>query len=441
MRKKLFCLALAACIFAGQTFTVRADLEQDYREEAAWAESMMDATYEAIDQLYAQKQELEYQESVVSENLYNVMVALELLTNDISVKEAEIQKTEEDLDKANNAKSKQYESMKQRIQYIYEKGGDDAWFQMLLDAENVSDLLTRAEYTQQMYDADRKALEKFVNTISEVQKLEDKYVQEKVDMEALQEEYQATSDELEYQLSLIRESQGDCEDEIAWAYQQATEYANILVEATAMYEQLEAERIAAEEAAAAEAAAAAAAGTYIPEEFLDEDGNVDETYLQQVTESLTVYDEEGNAVSAVEAAQTGETYYDADGDVVDAAAAVSSVSSGSGNAIVDFATQFVGNPYVWGGTSLTNGADCSGFAQSVYANFGINLPRTSYEQENAGYEVSYADAQPGDLICYGSHVAIYMGDGKIVHASNSTDGIKVSDNAAYRTITSVRRLV
>ena len=117
-------------------------------------------------------------------------------------------------------------------------------------------------------------------------------------------------------------------------------------------------------------------------------------------------------------------------------------SSGSGgSSVVDYAKQFVGNPYVWGGTSLTSGADCSGFVQSVYNNFGVSLPRTSYEQQNAGREVSYSEAQPGDLICYGGHVAIYMGDGKIVHASNSRDGIKVSDNAAYRTILSVRRLV
>ena len=108
---------------------------------------------------------------------------------------------------------------------------------------------------------------------------------------------------------------------------------------------------------------------------------------------------------------------------------------------MDYATQFVGNPYVWGGTSLTNGADCSGFVQSVYANFGVSLPRTSYEQQNAGTEVSYADAQPGDLSCYGGHVAIYMGNGQIVHASNSQDGIKISNDATYRTIVSVRRLV
>ena len=114
-------------------------------------------------------------------------------------------------------------------------------------------------------------------------------------------------------------------------------------------------------------------------------------------------------------------------------------TSDLGQQIANFACQFVGNPYVWGGTSLTGGADCSGFTQSVYAQFGYSLPRTSYEQQNWGTEVSYADAQPADLICYGGHVAIYMGNAHIVHASNSRDGIKISNNAAYRTILSVRR--
>ena len=122
-------------------------------------------------------------------------------------------------------------------------------------------------------------------------------------------------------------------------------------------------------------------------------------------------------------------------------ATASATTMSKGQSVVNYAKRFLGNPYRWGGTSLTSGADCSGFVQSVYANFGVSLPRTSYEQQNAGYEVSYADAQPGDLICYGGHVAIYMGNGQIVHASNARDGIKVSDNAAYRTITSVRRLV
>ena len=113
---------------------------------------------------------------------------------------------------------------------------------------------------------------------------------------------------------------------------------------------------------------------------------------------------------------------------------------GSGQAVVDYACQFIGNPYVWGGTSLTNGADCSGFVQSVYAHFGISLPRTSGEMRGAGREVSYSEAIPGDIICYDGHVGIYMGDGQIVNAINSRHGIGIL-SATYDHIITVRRLL
>lgn len=111
-----------------------------------------------------------------------------------------------------------------------------------------------------------------------------------------------------------------------------------------------------------------------------------------------------------------------------------------GQQIVDYACQFIGNPYVWGGTSLTNGADCSGFVQSVFAEFGVNLPRTSGEMRSVGTEVSYENALPGDIICYDGHVGIYMGDGQIVNAINSRRGIGVL-SATYSTILTVRRLI
>lgn len=112
-----------------------------------------------------------------------------------------------------------------------------------------------------------------------------------------------------------------------------------------------------------------------------------------------------------------------------------------GRQIADFGLQFVGNPYVYGGTSLTNGADCSGFVQSVYKNFGISLPRTSGEQGACGTPVGSLDAaQPGDLIWYSGHIGIYIGNGQIVHASTSRTGIIVS-NANYRPILSIRRIV
>ncbi len=118
----------------------------------------------------------------------------------------------------------------------------------------------------------------------------------------------------------------------------------------------------------------------------------------------------------------------------------SGAGSSSGNAVAGFASQFVGNPYVYGGTSLTNGADCSGFVMSVYANFGVSLPHSSSAMRGVGYEVSLADAQPGDIICYSGHVAIYCGNNTVVHASTAATGIKYTSPANYKNVICVRRI-
>ncbi|MDO5136156.1 MAG: NlpC/P60 family protein [Eubacteriales bacterium] len=449
MKKRIVCLTLALMMMGTQMVSVSASREDELREEQAWTSQQLDATYSRINELWAQKQQLESEIAVLDENLVNVMVSIQTLEGDIASKEADIEKTQQDLVKAQNAKDKQYEAMKKRIQYLYEKGGSDAWFQMMMNADNLADLLTRAEYTQKMYEQDRKSLEKYANTIEQVQMLEERYTQEKAELESMKQEYEAESQNLQYQLEVKRATSADCEDEIAYAEMQATQYANLLMEQQAEIERLEAERIAAEEearrqqeaAAAAAAAAQAEAEAYAQSEQsgygYEESGEYTEptyaepTYTEPSYSDETQYDEYGNVIDTENTVDASEY----------TASSSDSSYSGSGSSVVDYATQFVGNPYVWGGTSLTSGADCSGFVQSVYSNFGVSLPRTSYEQQNAGTEVSYADAQPGDLICYGGHVAIYMGDGKIVHASNAKDGIKVSNNAAYRTITSVRRLV
>ena len=454
MKKRIVCLTLALMMTAAQVVSVSASREDELREEQAATSAQLDATYAQIDQLYSAKQQLQDEINTLDANLVNVMVSIQTLEGDISNKQADIEQTQADLQKAQNAKDKQYAAMKQRIQYLYEKGGSEAWFQMMMSADNLSDLLTKAEYTQKMYDYDRKSLETYANTIEQVTNLGNQYQREKSELEGMKQEYEAESANLQTQIDTKKANSADCDNEIAYAQEMANEYANLIQEQQAEIEQLEAERIAAEEEARrqaeaeAEAAAAAAA----------------EEAAQQ--ENQTVYDEDGNEVDADEAAENGDTVCDEDGNEVDPSEVTSSddgvkydeygnvidsdntvdpdsvsssSSSGSGSSIVDYATQFVGNPYVWGGTSLTGGADCSGFTQSVYAQFGYSLPRTSYEQQNWGTEVSYADAQPGDLICYGGHVAIYMGNGQIVHASNSRDGIKISNDATYRTILSVRR--
>ena len=469
MKKRIVCLILALLMSATQVVSVSASREDELREEQAITSQQLDATYSRMDELAYAKSQLENEISELDSNLVSVMVSIDTLKGDIDNKEVDIIRTKQDLAKAQKARDKQYENMKLRIQALYEQGGDTAWFQMMLNSDDLSELLTRAENTQQMYEQDRKNLDKYVNTINEVNNLKTQYESDKAELEEMKASYEEQSYNLQCQIDEKKAASADYENEIAYAQQQATEYANLLAEQTAEIQRLEAERIAAEEEArrqaeeeaarqAAEEAAAeeAAANAQEDEESDSEDveydevGNAVDNTDDSESEDDEEYDENGDDDTS-----SDDVEYDEYGNVIDSDNTVSaddyeneqssssdsSSYSGSGSSVVDYATQFVGNPYVWGGTSLTNGADCSGFVQSVYANFGISLPRTSYEQQYAGTEVSYADAQPGDLICYGGHVAIYMGNGRIVHASNSVDGIKISDNAAYRTIVSVRRLV
>lgn len=512
MKKKIVCYMLALVVTFAQVVNVGATREEQLRVEQESTNNSLNEAYATIESLEVQKAALSAEINELDQELVNVMVAVNVLKKDISNKETAIKKTKDDLKVAEENKDEQYEAMKKRIQFLYEKGGDSAWLQVLFESKNLPDLLNKAEYTQQMYEYDRENLQKFEDTVEGVKELGVQLEAEKaelVDMKTQQEAQQAS---LESQLEEKRSASEDYEAQIATAQSQAEEYASLLQQQTEEIARLEAERLAAEEearrqaqaAAEAEAAArraeearlaeeaekearrqaqaaqeaaeaeAAATATVTPaeedvEDITEDIENIADLEPEDTEEEETVTDDgmgiiddgtedtatgdDGTEIGSADGTGSDAVQTDEYGNVIDSSTSGTgdvttpavSTGSGAGQDVVNYALQFVGNPYVWGGTDPVNGADCSGFVQSVYAHFGVALNRTSEAQMSNGVSVPYSQAQPGDLICYGSHIAIYMGNGQIVHASNSAPypagGIKVSDNAAYRTILDVRRVI
>ena len=193
MKKRIVCLTLALMMSTMQVVSVSASREDELREEQAITSQQLDATYSRMDELANAKAQLESEISELDSSLVSVMVSIDTLKNDIDNKEVDIIKTKQDLAKAQKARDTQYENMKKRIQCLYEQGGDTAWFQMMLNSEDLSDLLTRAENTQQMYEQDRKNLDKYVNTIEEVKNLKAQYESDKAELEEMKSSYEEQS--------------------------------------------------------------------------------------------------------------------------------------------------------------------------------------------------------------------------------------------------------
>ncbi|MGI6012281.1 MAG: NlpC/P60 family protein [Ruminococcus sp.] len=465
MKKKVLCLFLAAVISSTQIASVFADREADLRSAREATSSQLDAANSQINELEAKKQALQAEIDQMDAELVDIMVAIDVLADEISQKETEIEETKAELAEAEADRDKQYEDMKLRIQYIYENGGGEGWAQLLLSENDLSSILNKAEYTQKLYEYDRDSLEKYKAVVQEVKDLGDRLASEKADLEVMQNDYKEQQGTLEAALEEKKATSADYENQIAVAQEQAAEYKALIEEQTAEIQAIQAEkqraaeeaaRKAAEEEARKQAAAEEAARAEeeseesSEEESGSEDADSQETYEETSAEEEESSNEEAssNDEEYYEDSSEDEEYYEEESyeeeesdDYYEEDSSSDVSYSGTGQAVADYACQFVGNPYVWGGTSLTNGADCSGFIMSVYANFGVSLPHSSAAMRSCGTEVSYSEAMPGDIICYSGHVAIYLGGGSIVHASNERDGIKISGNAAYRTILSVRRVI
>lgn len=461
MKKRILCLTLGLMLTISQAVPAGAASRKDQlKQDKAAAQSQLAAQESKINNLEDQKQTLSAEIDQLDSDLVNIMVEIEILDGELSDKEVQIEQTKADLAVAEENKQKQYEAMKKRIQYLYEKGGDDAWAQMLFQASDFTSLLNQAEYVQQMYDSDRNSLEEFKETVQQVKDLGDQLDSEKAELEEMNQEYQNRQASMQTQLEEKKATSSDYDAQIAQAQNQAAQYTELIRQQNAEIQKIEEEeKKAAEEAArkAAEEAAKKAAAEEAAKKAQEEANKkaADEAAKKAAEASKKSSSASGSNTAASSGSSTssknntsGSSSSAATSKDNGSSSSSSSGSSGSsvsynptGQSVVNYACQFVGNPYVWGGTSLTNGADCSGFIMSVYAKFGVSLPHSSGAMAGCGRGVSYSEAMPGDIICYAGHVAIYMGGGQIVHASNAKDGIKISGNAAYRPIVAVRRVL
>lgn len=344
--------------------------------------------------------------------MVSLLTDINLIEEAIRTKEEEIEVTQADYDTAVAVKEEQYESMKVRIKFMYEQG-EMSYIQLFMESLSVSDMVNKAEYVEKLYEYDRKLLDEYQATVEEVAALQDQLEEEKSELQTSQYELEEEEAYLEEVLAQKKDEYENYSVMLAKAQQEAAAYTTKIKQETAQIRQLEEEE------------------RKRKEEEERKRKEEEERLKAEQEQLLAQQGQSGESQSSSESSQTSSK---------ETSPPVSSSGSGKGQEIANYACQFVGNPYVAGGTSLTNGADCSGFVMSVYKNFGYSLPRSSYAQSSVGKSVSYSEAQPGDIIYYGGHVAIYIGNGRIVHASTERTGIK-TESATYRSIITIRRIV
>ena len=425
MRKKLFSLFLLVMVAVTSVQPVYATSSSELKKQREEKESQknstqseLDAINDQISDLSGEKEDVDAQIDEPTGQIAEIMVSVDLMEEEIADTQEQIVQAQSDYDAAKVKEEEQYTAMKKRIQYLYEKG-ENSYLQILLEAKSWGDLLNKAEYVQEIYTYDRKMLDDYAATVKEVAQLKEDLEIHKSDLEASQYELEQEQTSLQETLDEQKAVSADYERDLARAQEQAAVYKEKIKKQNEEIRQI----AAAEEAKRAEE---------------EEERRRAEEESRRAEESRQAEEEKKKKAESSE--KESEKESESKSSSSSAPAPSSSNGSATGSEIANYACQFVGNPYVPGGTSLTNGADCSGFTQSVYKAFGYSIPRTSSQQRSAGREVSYSEAQPGDLICYAGHVAIYLGNGRIVHASSVKTGIKYG-TATYKTILSVRRIV
>lgn len=335
-----------------------------------------------------------------SAKLDEILAAQKKLQTDITSKQAEIEQNQKDLAAAQEKQQEQYDAMKKRIQFMYENSAEDNIWTAIIESNGITDMLNRIEYVSDVYDSDRALMDSYQAAVEQVKEIGTKLDNDMNELTAMQDDYEKQQADVEAAIVALENQKEQYASQIAQAQQQAENYQNIITAQGKIIQEQE-----------AAAAAAAARANSSPSSSSYDGGGAGK----------------GGSIAGDYAAGGGKN---------------PGASTGvSGSSVVSYAMQFVGNPYVWAGNSLTNGVDCSGFVHEVYAHFGISTPRYSQAFKSVGQAVSFDNIQPGDVVVYPGHVAIYAGGGVIVEAQSTKAGITANRSVQCHTILAIRRLV
>lgn len=366
---------------------------------ATTAEEIRDQAKEDLEDTNKRIEQIENNQESVADDLrqaaddMDVLIAkMEQLNRDIADKQAEVEKASDQLVEAKKVEAEQYEAMKLRIQYMYENSVDTSIWTAILESNGISEMLNRLEYVNDLYQSDREMMETYQAAVQMVEDWSQQLADEMDELMALQDSYKQQQDDLQVLIAALQQKKEQYAIQLAGAQDAAQGYQDTIDEQ---------ERIIREQ----EAAAAAVAADSYEGGGSGEAGLGDADYLEDPS-------------------------YDP-----------AFTSSVTGEELVGYALQFVGNPYKWGGNSLTDGCDCSGFVHLVYAHFGISTPRYSQSFKSVGQPVAYENMKAGDVVVYPGHVAIYIGNGCIVEAQSTRAGITSSRSVNCHTITAIRRLL
>lgn len=384
--------------------------EQERRraeEEKSRAESEAQQLEEKLGQSRQKEQALE-------EELVRLLALKDILESDMEELKTQIQGADRDYRQAEEKRQRQYDILKKRIQFLYEEG-DITYLDILLKAKNIGDVVSQTEYFRQLYEYDQEIIQRYEKLKQEAAGKKELLEEKQSQLEVMEEENESQQKELEGFIEARKTESSSFALELEEAQARAAQAAGEVIRKT---EEIRILRARQEE-----------------ERIRQEKERIRQEQESAGREPGSAGQESGGAGQASEAAGR-----EPGGAGTAGGRPVKSIGGTEfGRNVADYALQFVGNPYVYGGTSLTGGTDCSGYTQSVYRHFGVSIPRTSGEQAGFGREIPYEEMEPGDLVCYSGHVAMYIGGGRIVHASSRKEGIKVSNDPAYRTIVSIRR--